>query len=63
MNNDHDLNLGGGAGSSVLLKEKQKPESWVIHGKLFWGDSVWLSLDSLHDEDMLLENVPSPPAG
>lgn len=62
MNNDYDLNLGGGAGSSDLLKEKQK-KSWVIHGKLFLGDSVWLSLDSLAYEDMLLENVPSLPAG
>lgn len=37
MNNDHDLSLGGSAGSSVLLEEKQKPESWMIHGKLFFG--------------------------
>lgn len=62
MNNDYDLNLGAGAGSSDLLKEKQKTKSWVIHGKLFLGDSVWLSVDSLAYEDMLLENVPSLPA-
>ena len=32
MNNDHDLNLGGGAGFSVLLKEKQNKTQNQGHG-------------------------------
>lgn len=51
--------------------ENPKPDSWVIHAKLFLffsfllgaGDSMWLSLDSLACKDMVLENIPSKPAG
>lgn len=55
-------NLGGGAGSSVLLKDIKKNKTQTrFKGDLCKAflDSMWLSLDSLSYEDMLLENIPS----